>query len=245
MGARLFAVIAAHARMLGRRRWTLLLLALLPLAFYGSLYRHSTHAITVSGTASAFSAGGAAIFSMLPAGPADRRLVLAGYRPALLVFGRLAVLELTSLLVSLVASAVMIAGTGPAHPGEVFAGVILVGAVAVPLGLALGAVVNRELEATLVLIAIVGIELTARSDTVISKLLPFHAAGELLDAAVGAPVSVWPRLAASAAWGAALLGVAWLAWLRRMALRVGRGAVRGSAGRQLAGQEAGSEAWRR
>ena len=78
MGARVLAVAAGHARILARRRAALLLLALLPLAFYGALYRHSPHAITTAGVLSAFSAGGAGIFSMLPARAADQRLALAG-----------------------------------------------------------------------------------------------------------------------------------------------------------------------
>jgi hypothetical protein len=73
----------------------------------------------------------------------------------------------------------------------------------------------RELEAVLVLIGIVGIQITAEPDTVISGLLPFHAASQLLDAAVGAPVAFWPRLALTAAYGAVLLTIAWAAWRHR------------------------------
>jgi hypothetical protein len=223
MAARLMALATAHARILTRRRTALVLLGLLPLAFYAALFRHSDHAITVGGTASAFSAGGAGIFSMLPARAADRRLVLAGYRSSSLVLGRLIVLEAGSLVVSAVTSVVMMAGTGPAHPAEMFAGVMLVGAVAVPLGLALGALLSRELEATLVLIGLVGIQLTSQSDTAFTRLLPFHAAGQLLDASIGTSTSIWPKLAVSAGYGAGLLGVAWLAWWRRVALRGSRG----------------------
>jgi hypothetical protein len=59
----------------------------------------------------------------------------------------------------------------------VFAGVILTGVVAVPVGLALGALLPRELEAVLVLIGIVGIQVTASSDTMIARLLPFRPSG--------------------------------------------------------------------
>jgi len=218
MTARLAAVAAAHARILARRRTALLLLALLPLAFYGALYRHSPHAVTVGGVASAFSSGGAAIFSMLPARAADQRLALAGYRPAVLIAGRLIVLEAASIAISLITATVMIAGTHPAHPGEVFAGVILTGIAAVPLGLALGALLPRELEAVLVLIGIVGIQITASPDTIISALLPFHTASQLLDAATGAPTAFWPRLAAAAGYSAVLLTVSWAAWRRRAAV---------------------------
>jgi hypothetical protein len=136
-----------------------------------------------------------------------------------LIAGRLIVLEAASLAISLITAAVMTAGTRPARPGEVFAGVILTGLAAVPLGLALGALLPRELEAVLVLIGIVGIQVTAKPDTIISALLPFHAARQLLDAATGAPAPFWPRLALTAACAAALACVAWIAWQHRAAAR--------------------------
>src|SRR5262249_20945905 len=116
MTARLAAVAAAHARSLARRRPAVALLALLPLAFYGALYRHSSHAVTVGGVASAFSAGGAAIFSMLPARAADQRLTLTGYQTAVLIGGRLIVLEAARIPISLVTPARLIARTRPAPP---------------------------------------------------------------------------------------------------------------------------------
>src|SRR5215831_3845181 len=225
MTARLAAVAAAHARILGRRRTALLVLALLPLAFYGALYRHSPHAATVGGVASAFSAGGAAIFSMLPARAVDQRLTLAGYRPAVLIAGRLIVLETASLGISLITATVMIAGTGLAHLADVVAGVILTGLAAVPLGLTLGALLPRELEAVLILIGIVGIQITADPDTVISALLPFHPASQLLDAVGGAPAAFWPRLALTVAYSAVLLAIAWAAWRHRAGARRSPGTV--------------------
>ena len=124
-------------------------------------------------------------------------------------------LEVASLGISLLTAAVMVAGTGPPHPADVYAGVILTGLVAVPLGLALGALLPRELEAVLVLIGIVGIQITAGPDTVLSDLLPFHAARQLLDGAVSAPAAFWPQLAATVGYSIALVGVTWTAWARR------------------------------
>jgi len=99
------------------------------------------------------------------------------------------------------------------------AGVILTGLVAVPLGLALGALLPRELEAVLILIGIVGIQITASPDTTIATLLPFHAARQLLDAAVATPTPFWPHLAVTAIYSTALLGITWAAWRRRAAAR--------------------------
>jgi hypothetical protein len=77
----------------------------------------------------------------------------------------------------------------------------------------------------LVLIGVVGIQITARPDGVIAALLPFHGASQLLDAAVGEPVAFWPRLARTAAYSAALLIIAWVAWRRRAGARRSSGAV--------------------
>lgn len=219
MPDRLIAVTVAHVRILARRRSAVLLMALLPLAFYGALYRHSPRAIPIAGVASAFAAGGMAIFSMLPARAADQRLALVGYRPSVLVLGRLLVLEAAGFIVALISSAVMIAGTRPPHPGYVYAGVILASITAVPLGLALGAVLPKELEAVLVLIGLVGVQMTADSESLISKLLPLHAAERLLDASLTTPVSIWPWLGLSIGYGIVLLALAWFAWLRRASVR--------------------------
>src|SRR5262249_26489179 len=108
---------------------------------------------------------------------------------------------------------------GRAEPAGVLAGVILTGMGAGPPGLTLGALLPRELEAVLVLIGIVGIQITADPGTVISALLPFHAASQLLDAADGAPATFWPRLALTVAYSAVLLTIAWAAWRHRARAR--------------------------
>ena len=71
----------------------------------------------------------------------------------------------------------------------------------------------------LILIGIVGIQITASPDTIIATLLPFHAARQLLDAAVTTPAAFWPQLAAAVAYSTALLGITWAAWRRRAAAR--------------------------
>jgi hypothetical protein len=217
--AQVVAVAEAHGRSLLRRRSALVLLALLPLSFYAALAGHADRAITVGGVASAFSGGGAAVFSMLAARGVDRRLVLAGYRPWTLVAGRLVVLELLGLVLSIVTATVMIIGTSPSHPGYVFLGVALVATVAVPLGLALGAGLAKELEATLVLIGVVGIQLTVDSGSTLAQILPFHAAARLLDAAVGGSAQMWPNVLLGVCYGGVLLILAWALWARRASVR--------------------------
>jgi hypothetical protein len=71
-------------------------------------------------------------------------------------------------------------GTGPAHPWLLTAGVGLVAFSSVPFGLAVGALAPRELEGVLVLIGVVGVQLTLQSTQVIAKILPFWGAQRLL-----------------------------------------------------------------
>src|SRR5262249_53046313 len=215
MTARLAAVATAHAHILARRRTAVALLALLPLAIYGALYRPSPHAVTVGGVASAFSAGGAAIFSMLPARAADQRLALAGYRPVVLLTGRLIVLEAASIVISLITASVLIAGPGPAHPAHVFPRAPR----PPPPGRPPGPLPPAGLEGALALTATVGTQPPADPGTVISAPLPFPAASQLLDAADGAPATFWPRLALTLAYSAALLAIAWAAWRHRAGTR--------------------------
>jgi hypothetical protein len=46
-----------------------------------------------------------------------------------------------------------------------------------------------------------------------------HAAAQLLDAATSTPVTLWPGLAATIGYGAALVVITWAAWRRRATAR--------------------------
>jgi hypothetical protein len=177
-------------RELARRPVALGLLTVLPLAFYGASAHHSDHAVITGGIAMAFSIAGASIFAALTARPVDQRLVLAGYRSQQLLLGRLALLELFGLAVAGVFSVVMVLGTGPEEPWALVAGVVLVAITSVPFGLAVGALVPNELEGVLILIGVVGIQLTLESTQAIAKLLPFWGAQRLLQHSVDPAVSI-------------------------------------------------------
>jgi len=200
-------VAEAHARELSRRRGALLLLVGLPLAFYGALAGHADHAIVAGTVATAFSISGAGIFAVLAGRPIDQRLVLAGYRPAELVAGRLAFLTALSLPILAGTAALMLAVSHPAHPAELVAALAVLGLDAIPLGLAVGTLLPRELEATLVLIGIVGVQLSLEPTQTLSALLPFHAATRLADAAVDQPLPA-TAAAPAAGYAAVLLTVA-------------------------------------
>jgi len=212
---RIAGVAEAHTRDLSRRRVALLLLVGLPLTFYGALAGHADHAVVAGTVATAFSVSGAGIFAMLAGRPIDQRLVLAGYRPAELVAGRLAFLTVLSLPILAGTATLMLAVSHPAHPAQLIAAVALLGLDAVPLGLVIGTLLPRELEATLVLIGIVGVQLSLEPTQTLSALLPLHAATRFADAAVDQPVS--PAAAIPAAgYAAAMLAVALTAATARL-----------------------------
>lgn len=205
---RIAAPAAMTGRELARRHLALGLLTALPLAFYGASANHSNHAATTGGIAMAFSVAGASIFAALTARPVDQRLVLAGYRPYELLLGRLLLLELFGLLVSTLFSIVMVLGSGPAHPVALGVGVELVAFISVPFGLAVGALAPHDLEGVLVLIGVVGVQLTLQSTQTIAKLLPFWGPQRLIEYSIdaGVPIGISPLVAV--AYAAALLGVA-------------------------------------
>ena len=159
--SRLLTVAEMQARDLMRRHVAMGLLLVLPLAFYGSLAgTRGRHAMGAGGVGMAFSIAGAAVFSLLASRRADPQLILAGYRPFELMLGRLLFLDAASAVIAGGFAWLMAVASGPPHPWAMALGTALTAVVAVPLGLTLGAVVPGELEGTLALIGIVGIQLS-------------------------------------------------------------------------------------
>jgi len=218
---RVLVPAAMTGRELLRRHVAMGLLTGLPLAFYGASVGHgSHHAAITGGIAMAFSVAGASIFAALTARPVDQRLVLAGYHPYELLLGRLLFLELFGLIVSVLFSVVMVIGTDPGHPVLLGVGVELVALTSVPFGLAVGALAPHELEGVLILIGVVGIQLTLDSSQTIAKLLPFWGPQYLIGYSVGLNGRTIVAPLVAVAYAAALLAVAaYIAHARAPAIR--------------------------
>jgi hypothetical protein len=195
-------------RELVRRRVALGLLTALPLAFYGAQAHHSDRAAITGGIAMAFSIAGASIFTALGARPVDERLVLAGYRPRELLLGRLVLLEVFGLAVAGLFSVVMVLGTGPSDPWALVLGVALVAITSVPFGLAVGALVPQDLEGVLILIGVVGVQLTLESTQTVAELLPFWGPQRLLQHSIDPTVGIGAALPVDLVYGLALLALA-------------------------------------
>jgi hypothetical protein len=222
--ARFLVPAEMTGRELLRRPVALGLLTALPLAFYGAQAHHSSHAAVTGGIAMAFSIAGASIFAALTARPVDQRLVLAGYRPHELLLGRLVLLELFGLVVAALFSVVMVLGTGPSDSWALVGGVALVAVMSVPFGLAVGTLAPHELEGVLILIGVVGIQLTLESTQTIAKLLPFWGPDRLIQRSIDPTIAAGAAVPVVLVYAIGLLGAA--AYVMRR-----RAPVRGSTGR--------------
>jgi hypothetical protein len=165
-----------------RRRAVLAIIALLPLAFY--LSRRGDHLgqsirfvfLGVSWTISA-----AALFAGSAARGIEPRLRLSGYRTHQLYLGRLCALWTVG--IALAAPYFLLIRLDQ-HRHELRYGAIaltmlLIVAVAAPFGLALSAVLPRELEGTLVLLLVVGLQMLLDPAGVAARLLPFWFSREI------------------------------------------------------------------
>jgi hypothetical protein len=211
MGAfrRVLTMGEMHGRDLLRHRGALALLVALPLSFYlTAAGAELERPFVAGGVGMAFSVSGATLFSILSSREVDQRLVLAGYRPIELLLGRLLFLGPFGLVIAGAFSALMSVMSDPARPALLAFAVATVAAAAVPFGLAVGAAVPRELEGTLVLIGVVGVQLASDADTLVAKLLPFYGPRRLIEAgALGEGPVAWPLLL-TVAYSAALLVMA-------------------------------------
>lgn len=224
---RLRQVAVSAARDLGRRRIALALLVGLPIAFYLSTLS-STDAggvlpfRVVAGTLGlSWAIGSSAMFLLSGSRRVDERLVLAGYSPWELLVGRLALLGGAAIVLLVGFGTIIVATSSFREPALLFGALLAVAVTAIPLGLGIASLVPGDLEGTLVLIAVVGIQMTPK----LPAWMPSAGAIQLADSAWrGSGPTVMP-LSASAAWGSCLLIAAILAWRRRLPRARSREAV--------------------
>jgi hypothetical protein len=203
---RVLIMAEMHGRDLIRRHAALGLLIALPLSFY--LASAGTRgAVSAGGIGMAFAVSGAALFSILSSRQVDQRLVLTGYRPVELLLGRLAFLGPLGLSIGGAFSALMAIVSSPAHPWVMALGVAAVAVQSVAFGLAVGALVPLELEGTLVLIGVIGVQLAVELRSVVSKVLPFYGPRRLLASSLTTGGPIAGPLLQTAAYGVGLLVV--------------------------------------
>jgi hypothetical protein len=208
-----------QARDLLRRRLALALLVSMPLTFFLVTFATETSDHTWSSMSGAiglgFAVAGASFFAMLAARGVDPRLALAGWRPWQLIVGRLLLLYALAAVIAAAFLALMWLLWQPPKPAALILAVIATALVSVPLGLAVAAVLPRELEGTLIVIVLIGIQMSLPTASSAGPYTPLWGAQRLTEAAakgghLGAP------LLHSLGWAAAVFLVATFAWRSRL-----------------------------
>jgi hypothetical protein len=217
--SRIVLMAEMHGRDLIRRHVALGLLIALPLSFYLASAGDDVHAPVTGGIGMSFAVSGAALFSIMSARAVDQRLVLAGYRPVELLLGRVGFLGPLALSIAAGFAVLMSRMSHPARIWVVVLGLAAVALQAVPFGLAIGAAVPHELEGTLALIGVIGVQLASHSNSAATKVLPFYGPRRLIEAGlVDHGALLIPGLV-TAAYGTALLIVARVLIDRRVTVR--------------------------
>lgn len=215
---RIVVMAEMHGRDLTRRHVAIGLLVALPLSFYLATSHQGSQSLSAGGIGMAFAVSGATLFSVLSSLPVDQRLVLGGYRPIELLVGRLLFLGPFSLLIAAAFSALMDGISHPARPWVLVLGVALVALQSVPFGLAVGSALSRELEGTLVLIGVVGMQMAVEVTSPVSKVLPFYGPRELIEASTHPQGGLLIPVLQTLVYGVALLAIARIFMDRRIAV---------------------------
>jgi hypothetical protein len=217
--SRTFVVAEMQARDLLRRRAVMALFVLLPAAFYYSVPASEDYSLVAGSMGVSWAVAAAGIFGILGWRRADPRLSLAGAPAVQGLLGRLLVLlGLGFGLVALFVPQILWRSSALLVQPELAAlALVLMALVSVPLGMAIGAIVPRELEGTLVLIGVLGVGMSVPPDTAVAQVLPMWGPLELLLISAGlSDGAAAPGVAHALASALALLGVAAWAWRRRV-----------------------------
>jgi len=177
---RMFTVAEMALREASRRRSVLAILLLLPLAFY--LSRRGDHlgqSIRFVCLGLGWAQSTAALFAGSAARGIEPRLRLSGYRSHHLVLGRLTALWTIGALLSLPYFLLIRFDQHNIRYAAIALIMALTVVVAAPFGLALSAVLPRELEGTLVLLIVVGLQMMTDPTNMTTRLLPFWFSREI------------------------------------------------------------------
>ncbi len=161
-------------RDLARRRVALALLALVPLVFY--LGRHDANpdkAIRFAGLGLAWAVSTAGLFASNTTKSVEQRLRQLGYRPAHLYLGTLIALLTLGAALATGYWALIFLDQNLQRPGAIAVEFALTIVVAAPLGLLISAAAPRDLEGTLILITLTGLQFLVEPDQTLAKALPF------------------------------------------------------------------------
>ncbi len=215
-----WTVAEMQVRELARRRVALGLLIALPLVVYLSIPAEETWSLSPGAVGLGWSVGGAAMFAALGWQKVDPRLALAGHRPAVQLAGRALPVGVFGLTLGGLILPLLLVRSAPPDAAAVVVAVGLTVIVGVPLGLAIGAVMPREMEAMLTLILVGGVAMSMPADAPGAQVLPLWGPVELIARVMGGDRGDFTAsIVHAVASAAALTAVTWVAWRRRVHVR--------------------------
>jgi hypothetical protein len=221
---RVLAIATTQGRDLLRRRLALVMLASLPALFYISVAGQHIRKgqdpwnLNIAVIGVAWAVGGGAFFLALSSRRVDQRLLLAGYRPAELVLGRLVFLQAFAFMIA-AAYSVLFAARSSAAAGPLILAVAVTALIGVPLGLAVAALLPRELEGTLALIGVIGVQTSLPPNLAIAPALPFYGPIKLVQASWTSQGAILPYFLHGLLAATLLLALAMVLWNRGSAVR--------------------------
>ena len=177
---RALVVARATAVELLRRRTVVVLMVVVPLAFYVARHELTGQSIRFLAVGMAWALSTLAAFAGIAGQAIDPRLRLAGYRSGELLAGR--VLGLATLAVPLVAgyALVVLLDRDLDRGAGVLLGMGLTAVVALPFGLLVAALVRRPLEAAMLLLVVSGLQMILDPADPATRALPFWSVREVL-----------------------------------------------------------------
>lgn len=178
--SKLLTVAEMALREMLRRRSVLVILLVLPLLFY--LSRRGDHlgqSIRFVCLGLGWALSTAALFAGSAAREIEPRLRLSGYRAYHLHLGRLLALWTVGLALSVPYFLLVRFDQHDVRYGAIALIMLLTVATAAPFGLVLSAVLPRELEGTLVLLIVFGLQMMLDPAGTAARLLPFWASREI------------------------------------------------------------------
>ena len=184
MFGRILAIATSQARELSRRRVAIIMLILLPLVFYWTSGSDEFAPVFASvGIGWAFSV--ATLFLTQGMRQVAPRLSLLGFRSAEVLAGRVLCAFSFGLIVAIGLWLYIRLDPVITNGTELVWAFLFALIGSVTLGLAVGALITRELEAMLLLVGIIGIQFVVDPGTTLAKLLPLFAAERQAATAVG------------------------------------------------------------
>lgn len=212
-------VAEMQARDLLRRRAVMALFVALPAVFYYSIPADEEYSLIASTMGVSWAVAAAGLFGVLGWRQADPRLALAGAPPRDGLLGRLALLLILALgLVAVFTPQFLVRSDALiADRGAFVLALVAMAVLSVPLGLAIGTTVPRELEGTLVLIGVVGVGTSIPPGTAGAWVQPLWGPLEILAFSAGWPDrSVADGIAHTAVFTIVLLALASWRWRARV-----------------------------